>query len=65
MTGGTPDGQADERDQSASGPPVGGPAGGDELGDQVSEQAATGISSPDADQRAGQEAPASEGELPG
>jgi len=50
---------------SGSGPPVGGPAGGEELGDQISEQAATGLSSPDADQHAGEEAPASEGELPG
>lgn len=31
--------------------------------DDISEQAATGISSPDADQRAGSAAPASEGQL--
>lgn len=45
--------------------PGGAPDGKPELADQVAEQAATGISSPDADERAGQEAPASEGELPG
>ena len=45
--------------------PGGAPDGQPELGDQVAEQAATGISSPDADEHAGQEAPASEGELPG
>ena len=48
-----------------SGAPGGAPDGQPELGDQVAEQAATGISSPDADEHAGQEAPASEGELPG
>jgi hypothetical protein len=47
------------------GAPGGAPDGKPELGDQVAEQAATGISSPDADEHAGQEAPASEGELPG
>jgi hypothetical protein len=64
MTGPTPE---EQRTGSAegSGPGRGGPPAGEELGDQVSDQAQTGISSPDAEERAGQEAPASEGELPG
>jgi len=64
MTGSTSEEQRTESAEG-SGPGRGGPPAGEELGDQVSEQAQTGISSPDAEERAGQEAPASEGELPG
>ena len=38
--------------------------GGPELTEDVAQQAATGISSPDADDHAGEQAPASEGALP-
>jgi hypothetical protein len=38
--------------------------GGPELTEDVAQQAATGISSPDADDHAGKQAPASEGALP-
>jgi hypothetical protein len=38
--------------------------GGPELTEDVAQQAATGISSPDADDQAGKQAPASEGALP-
>ena len=50
---------------AGSGQKGGPPGAGAELADQVAEQAQTGISSPDVDERAGQEAPASEGELTG
>jgi hypothetical protein len=36
-----------------------------ELGDDVAQQSATGMSGGDADQHAGEQAPASEGRLPG
>ena len=42
----------------------GGPDGGPELAEDVAQQAATGISSPDAGDHAGEQAPASEGALP-
>ena len=38
--------------------------GGPELTEDIAQQAATGISSPDADDHAGEQAPASEGALP-
>jgi hypothetical protein len=37
------------------------PSGGQELGDDIAQEAQTGISSPDADEHQGEEAPASEG----
>ena len=42
----------------------GAPGGGEELGDDVAKEAQTGISSPDADDHAGADAPASEGQAP-
>ena len=42
----------------------GGPGAGPELNDDVAQQSASGSSGPDADEHVGQEAPASEGELP-
>ena len=47
-------------------PPGGesGPSDGSSWNEHIAQQAATGISSPDADEHAGTEAPASEGQLP-
>ncbi|MET0694172.1 MAG: hypothetical protein ABWX96_20120 [Propionibacteriaceae bacterium] len=57
----TPDHSSDEQLPSTTGGP---PQGGQELGDDLAQEAQTGISSPDADEHAGEEAPASEGHAP-
>lgn len=41
------------------------PGGGSSLNDDIAQEVQTGISSPDADEHAGSQAPASEGQPPG